>query len=79
MIERLLWLDRIRQAWTRRSIVWLSGVRRVGKTTLTRMLPDAVYMNCELPSTLRAPEDPELFLDARAPGAAGVRRNPSSR
>jgi len=67
MIERSLWLDRIRRAWTQRSIVWLSGVRRVGKTTLARMLPDAVHMNCDLPSTLRALADPELFLDSQAP------------
>lgn len=67
MIKRSLWLERVQQAWTRRSIVWLSGVRRVGKTTLARMLPDAVYMNCDLPSTLRALEDPELFLDAQTP------------
>ncbi len=51
MIKRSLWLDRIEQAWSRRSIVWLSGVRRAGKTTLARMLPSA----------LRALEDPELF------------------
>ncbi len=69
MIKRPLWLDRVQQAWTQRSIVWLSGVRRVGKTTLTRMLPDAVYMNCDLPSTLRALEDPELFLDGQARGS----------
>ncbi len=69
MIKRSLWLDRVQQAWTRRSIVWLSGVRRVGKTTLTRMLPDAVYMNCDLPSALRALEDPELFLDSQEKGS----------
>lgn len=69
MITRSLWLDRIQQAWARRSIVWLSGVRRVGKTTLTRMLPDAVYMNCDLPSTVRALEDPELYLDSQAKGS----------
>ncbi len=65
MIKRPLWLQLIQQAWARRSIVWLSGVRRVGKTTLTGMFPDAVYMNCDLPSTLRALEDPELFLDGQ--------------
>jgi len=43
-------------------------VRRVGKTTLSRMLPDALYMNCDLPSTLRALEDPELFLGSQEPG-----------
>jgi len=69
MIKRTLWQDRIQQAWTQRSIVWLSGVRRVGKTTLTRMLPEAVYLNCDLPSTLRALEDPELYLDDQAEGS----------
>jgi predicted AAA+ superfamily ATPase len=67
MIKRSIWLNRIEQAWTSRSIVWLSGVRRVGKTTLSRMLPDALYMNCDLPSTLRALEDPELFLGSQDP------------
>ena len=69
MVKRLLWLERLHQAWTRRSIIWLSGVRRVGKTTLARMLPDALYMNCDLPSTLRALGDPELFLDSQTPGS----------
>ena len=67
MIQRTLWLDCIKQAWGQRPIVWLSGVRRVGKTTLTQMLPNAVYMNCDLPSTLRALEDPELFLGNQKP------------
>ena len=72
MISRALWLEQLQQAWSRRSIVWLSGVRRVGKTTLARMLPDAVYMNCDLPSTVRALEDPELFLDGQVPGTVLV-------
>lgn len=72
MIQRLLWQNRIQQAWTRRSVVWLSGVRRVGKTTLARMLPDAVYMNCDLPSVVRALDDPELFLAGQAPGSVVV-------
>jgi len=66
MINRSLWLNLILRAWSRRSIIWLSGVRRVGKTTLTRMLPDTVYMNCDLPSVQRALEDPELFFDSQA-------------
>ena len=69
MINRNLRLQQLQQAWSRCSIVWLSGVRRVGKTTLARMLLDAVYMNCDLPSTQRALEDPELFLDGQASGA----------
>ena len=67
MIKRNLWLKRLQEGWSRRSIVWLSGVRRVGKTTLARMLPDAVYLNCDLPSVHRTLEEPELFLDSQAP------------
>ena len=51
MFSRPLWLDQIRRAWLHRPIVWLSGVRRVGKTTLARMLPGAKHLNCELPAT----------------------------
>ncbi|MDT8428060.1 MAG: ATP-binding protein [Pseudomonadales bacterium] len=69
MINRPLWLKRLQQAWSRRSVVWLSGVRRAGKTTLAHMLGDAVYMNCDLPSAVRALEDPELFLDAQEAGS----------
>ena len=67
MISRNIWLKQVQNGWSRRSIVWLSGVRRVGKTTLARMLPDAVYLNCDLPSVHRTLEEPELFLDSRDP------------
>jgi len=69
MINRSLWIDSILRAWNHRSIVWLSGVRRVGKTTLTRMLADAIYINCDLPSAQRALEEPELFLDSQVVGS----------
>jgi len=69
MLNRSLWLQSIEQAWKKRSIVWLSGVRRVGKTTLSRMLPEATYLNCDLPSVLRALEDPELFLASQNPNS----------
>ena len=72
MFVRDIWLKRLQPADLRRPVVWLSGVRRVGKTTLTRMVPDAVYMNCDLPSVVRALEDPELFLGERKPGAVLV-------
>ena len=72
MIQRPAWLSRVQGAWSRRSVVWLSGVRRVGKTTLARMLPDAVYVNCDLPSAARAADEPELFLAGQAPGSTLV-------
>lgn len=68
MVARPLWLRKLQRAFSKRSIVWLSGVRRVGKTTLAQMLPQAEYVNCDLPSSLRALEDPELFLGTREEG-----------
>ena len=62
MIRRKYWLDRLQGAWSRRPVVWLAGVRRAGKTTLAKMLPEASYLNCDLPSTQRALQDPELFF-----------------
>jgi predicted AAA+ superfamily ATPase len=59
---RTYWLDRIERAWQHRSIIWLSGVRRVGKTCLVRSLPDVEYFDCELPSVRRQLVDPESFL-----------------
>jgi hypothetical protein len=61
MIKRPFWSHRIADAWTRRPIVWLSGVRRVGKTTLSRMLGPATFLNCDLPSVGRRMADPESF------------------
>ena len=62
MKRRPLWTSRITIAWRRRPIVWLAGVRRAGKTTLARMLPSTVYLNCDLPSVVRRLDDPELFF-----------------
>ncbi|MCD6375083.1 MAG: ATP-binding protein [Caldisericaceae bacterium] len=63
MVIRPFWIRRVQQAWQRKSLIWLSGVRRVGKTTLCKMLPDTVYLNCDLPSVQRQLEDPELFYN----------------
>lgn len=62
MQQRPFWLAKIRGLWTEKSIVWLSGVRRIGKTTLSRQLPGARYLNCDLPSVQRELSDPEFFL-----------------
>jgi len=64
MIERPFWIQRIYQAWEKRPIVWLSGVRRAGKTTLAQMFPRAAYQNCDLPSVGRQLFDPESFYDS---------------
>lgn len=48
--------------WRDKSVVWLSGVRRVGKTFLSQSLVNVEYFDCELPSTRRLIGDPEAFL-----------------
>jgi hypothetical protein len=59
MIARPFWIQRIENAWTRAPIVWLTGVRRVGKTTLSKYWKDAVFFNCDLPRNRRLLDDPE--------------------
>lgn len=54
----------IEQAWRRRSVIWLPGVRRAGKTYLCQSLPDVEYFDCELPRVRRMMEDPQAFLDS---------------
>jgi uncharacterized protein len=62
---RRFWLERLAAAWRGKSVVWLSGVRRSGKTTIARSLAGAEYLDCELPSVRRLVAQPEAFLDAR--------------
>ena len=62
MRPRPFWTDRVEAAWRQRSVVWLPGVRRVGKTTLCQSLPDVEYLDCERPRTRRLFDDPEEFL-----------------
>ena len=62
MRKRRFWLGALHEAWRRRSVVWLSGVRRAGKTTLSQSLPGAEYFDCELPQVRRELADPEAFL-----------------
>jgi len=65
MVQRQFWLAQIETAWRRRSVLWLSGVRRVGKTSLAQSLPAVEYFDCELPRVRRVLDDPEQFLDAQ--------------
>lgn len=62
MVQRAYWVERIESLWRQRSIIWLSGVRRVGKTSLCQELGGVEYFDCELPRTRREMEDPEAFL-----------------
>jgi hypothetical protein len=63
MVKRKFWIKKINEVWKKRNIIWLSGVRRVGKTFLSRSLPKIEYFDCELPRVRRMMEDPEGFLE----------------
>src|SRR5438105_10011683 len=63
MVRRYFWLSLLEQAWKDRSVVWLAGVRRVGKTCLCQSLPDIEYFDCELPRVRRMMLDPQSFFD----------------
>jgi len=64
MVKRHFWLKQIESAWRHRSIIWLSGVRRVGKTTLCQSLDSVEYFDCELPRVRRMLDDPQDFLQS---------------
>jgi hypothetical protein len=61
MIDRPFWTERLAAGWKQASIVWLTGPRRVGKTVLAQSLPDAQFLNCDLPGVAERLRDPESF------------------
>ena len=67
MVKRQAWIARVEAAWAERAIVWLAGVRRVGKTCLAQTLPDVEYLDCKVPRMRRQMEDPEGFWASLGP------------
>jgi hypothetical protein len=64
MILRRQWVHLIESAWKERPVVWLSGVRRVGKTCLSQSLPNITYFDCELPRVRQMMTDPQGFWES---------------
>jgi len=64
MVKRPFWINRIEKAWLEAPIVWLAGVRRVGKTTLAQSLSSerTQYINCDLPVAADMLANPEIFF-----------------
>ena len=62
MIDRPIWMRRLAQAWRQAPIVWLTGVRRAGKTVLAQRLGDTEFLNCDLPGVVAQLQDPEGFF-----------------
>ncbi len=61
-IPRPWWVERVQRCWRSVPVAWLSGVRRVGKTTLGREIAGAEVYNCDLPSVAARLADPEHFF-----------------
>ncbi len=62
MNVRPLWLQRVGSSLVQAPICWLSGVRRVGKSTLCGTVPDAKVMNCDLPEVNSLLAEPVRFF-----------------
>lgn len=64
MVKREFWLELIESLWSKKPVLWMSGVRRAGKTSLCQSIGDILVFDCELPSIRRTLSDPETFLAA---------------
>lgn len=64
MKNRPFWKSAIEELFKEKSIVWLTGVRRAGKTFLCKSFEGIDYFDCELPRVRRMMEDPESFLES---------------
>jgi predicted AAA+ superfamily ATPase len=64
MIDRPFWSKKIESAWREAPIVWLSGVRRSGKTTIAQSLDGTKphFVNCDIPAVEEMVRDPVLFF-----------------
>lgn len=65
LLERPFWKKLIEDTWREKSIIWLMGVRQVGKTSLCKSIEDIEYFDCELPRTRELLQDPEEFLTSK--------------
>lgn len=62
MVKREFWLKKVEEGWKQRPIIWLSGVRRAGKTYLSKSVPNVEHFDLEVSSTRQMLEDYESFF-----------------
>jgi predicted AAA+ superfamily ATPase len=65
IIQRPFWKKLIEQAWEQKNIIWLMGVRRIGKTSLCHSFENIQYFDCERPRVRELFVDPEGFLESQ--------------
>ncbi len=61
MVSRGFWSRLLGSAWEQKAVIWLTGVRGVGKTSFCRALWDAEFFDCESPRVRRLMADPGEF------------------
>ncbi|MBI4656792.1 MAG: ATP-binding protein [Elusimicrobia bacterium] len=62
IIKRTFWLNKLESLWQKHNIIWLYGVRRAGKTFLSKSVLDIMYFDCELPRIRTMFDNPEDFF-----------------
>ena len=65
ILNRPFWQKLIYEAWKEKNIIWLMGVRRVGKTSLCNSIENIEYFDCERPRVRQLFVDPEAFLESQ--------------
>ena len=65
LINRYFWQKMIQKAWQERNVIWLMGLRRIGKTSLCKSLENIEYFDCESPRVRQLFADPEGFLEGQ--------------
>lgn len=66
LANRPFWQKLINEAWQQRNIIWLMGVRRIGKTSLCKSFENIEYFDCERPRVRQLLADPESFLESQS-------------
>jgi predicted AAA+ superfamily ATPase len=61
-IHRPFWETLLIDSWKKRSIIWLAGVRRTGKTTLAKSVQNSSYFNCDDSEVQEKLRNPMQFL-----------------
>lgn len=65
LVLRPFWQKLLTDAWDERSVIWLMGARRAGKTSLCKSIDEIDYFDCESPRVRQLLVDPESFLESK--------------
>ncbi len=63
MINRTFWVEKVQELLKKRSVLWLRGVRRAGKTMLCKSMPGIEYFDCEMPEIRKMAENESFLKD----------------